>query len=48
MAGILAMCGVFFIVMACLNKDPAGGDFKQSDVKASAASSAFSNRSLLS
>ena len=49
MCGCLGVCGVFFIVMgAILKKDIAGGDFKQSDLKASAASSAFENRSLLS
>ena len=48
MCGCLGVCGVFFIVMgAILKKDIAGGDFKQDDIKSSAASSAFQNRSLL-
>jgi hypothetical protein len=48
MCGALGVCGVFFIVMgAILKTDVAGGDFKQDDIKSSAASTAFQNRSLL-
>ncbi len=32
MMGTLQVCGVFFIVMACLNKDPAGDDFDSKKV----------------
>jgi hypothetical protein len=37
MMGVLMVCGIFFIVFGALGKNPAGEDFKQSDVQASAA-----------
>ena len=38
MMGALMVCGVFFIVMACLNKDPAGDDFDSKQVAGQAKS----------
>ena len=38
MMGTLMVCGIFFIVMACLNKDPAGDDFDSKQVAGQATS----------
>ena len=41
MMGILMVCGIFFVIFGLMGKNPAGEDFKQSDIQASAAKSAL-------
>jgi hypothetical protein len=47
MMAILLVCGVFFVVMGCLNKEVGGEDYDPNNLKKDAMSAAIDNRSLM-
>ena len=47
MFAVLVVCGVFFVVMGCLNREVGGEDIDYREVQKQALQAGFENRSLL-